>query len=125
MAAETSAAHLTHSAPLLLASLLCSLAGAASRTSTFGFLPKPYFPDPPHHECKHDLGGLELSGQPSSSIEHPVACLYVTCSQCRRSYVEKSTGATKYKNTRKLTLNDAALLAAAQKQVREHGWPGV
>ena len=106
-------------------SLLHPIAGAASRTSTFGFLPKPYFPDPPHPECKHDLGGLELSGERSSSIERPVECLYVTCSQCRRSYVEKSTGATKNKNTRKITLNDAALLAAAQKQVREHGWPGV
>jgi hypothetical protein len=123
--AETSAAHLTHSAPLLLASLLHFLAGAAGRTSTFGFLPKPYFPNPPHPDCAHDLGGLELSGEPSSSIERPVQCLYVTCTQCRRSYVEGKTGLTKYKPSRKITLNDAALLAAAQTQVRKHGWPGV
>ena len=98
-------------------------AGLASRVVSYGILPNPY--PSPHAACvdehgkRHNLGGLEISGEEEVTVTgvNYVSSLYVTCTICSRIVTGKP------KKGRKVNLHDKVRLKAAQKLVAEFGFP--
>ena len=99
------------------------IAGDASRVVSYGHLPDSY--PSPHAKCvdehgkRHNLGGLEISGEEEETVTgiKYVSSLYVTCTICSRIVTGKP------KKGRKVNLHDKVRLMAAQKLVAEFGFP--